>query len=180
MVIPAIITNSWTRNTPKEWDSAGNYQPLDADSDRQDQNARKVLRTLPMPGSVILEALKGSVAEPHHFHATPAPCKNFDAAPAPAPAPSPTLLYTKPTFWKQTKLNRMFGDTFSSDFRMIKIVTNMNEKSKKLLHFVTFLIIHLWRTFILEPSESEPHRVTAPAPPKWCGFLRLRLHNTAF
>jgi hypothetical protein len=34
--------------------------------------------------------LKSSVAEPHHFYAAPAPCKNFDAAPA------PTLVYSKP------------------------------------------------------------------------------------
>jgi hypothetical protein len=36
----------------------------------------------------------GSVAEPHHFYAAPAPGKNFDAAPvvpAPAPALAPTL-----------------------------------------------------------------------------------------
>jgi hypothetical protein len=29
-----------------------------------------------------------------------------------------------------------------------------------------------------EPSEPEPHRVTAPAPTKRCGSLRLRLRNT--
>jgi hypothetical protein len=42
-----------------------------------------------------------SVAEPHHFYAAPAPCKNFDAAPA-APAPAPTLLYRKANFLKGT------------------------------------------------------------------------------
>jgi hypothetical protein len=31
-----------------------------------------------------------------------------------------------------------------------------------------------------EPSEPEPHRVTAPAPTKRCGSLRLRLRNTGF
>jgi hypothetical protein len=30
----------------------------------------------------------------------------------------------------------------------------------------------------MEPSEPEPHRITAPAPTKRCGSLRLRLHNT--
>jgi hypothetical protein len=43
--------------------------------------------------------IESSVAEPHNFYA--APGKNFDAAPAPAP----TLLYSKPTFCKQTKIN---------------------------------------------------------------------------
>jgi hypothetical protein len=31
-----------------------------------------------------------------------------------------------------------------------------------------------------EPSEPEPHRVTAPAPTKRCGSLRLRLRNTGW
>jgi hypothetical protein len=30
-----------------------------------------------------------------------------------------------------------------------------------------------------EPSDPEPHRVTAPAPTKRCDSLRLRLCNTA-
>jgi hypothetical protein len=42
----------------------------------------------------------GSVAEPHHFYAAPAPGKNFDAAPAPAP----TLLYIKEKFLKGSKV----------------------------------------------------------------------------
>jgi hypothetical protein len=48
-----------------------------------------------------------SVAEPHHFYASPAPApgKNFDAAPDPAAlAPAPTLLYSKEKFLKQTKV----------------------------------------------------------------------------
>jgi hypothetical protein len=40
-VIPPGITSSWTKNSPEEWFYAGNYQPIDVDSDRQDQNARK-------------------------------------------------------------------------------------------------------------------------------------------
>jgi hypothetical protein len=40
----------------------------------------------------------------------------------------------------------------------------------KLLHFESEL----------KPSDPEPHRVTAPAPTKRCGSLRLRLRNTAF
>jgi hypothetical protein len=32
-----------------------------------------------------------NVAEPHHFYASPAPDKNFDAAPLPAPVPAPVL-----------------------------------------------------------------------------------------
>jgi hypothetical protein len=43
-----------------------------------------------------------SVAEAHHFDVAPAPGKNFDAAPA---APAPTLLSSKPTFFKNTKVN---------------------------------------------------------------------------
>jgi hypothetical protein len=51
---------------------------------------------------------------------------------------------------------------------MIKMVTNMNRKSTKLLNVVSFLIIRLCRTLSLEPLEPgpEPHRVTAPAPSK--------------
>jgi hypothetical protein len=45
----------------------------------------------------------GSVAEPHHFYAAPAPGVNFDAAPA-ALAPAPTLLYSKAKFLKRTKV----------------------------------------------------------------------------
>jgi hypothetical protein len=40
-----------------------------------------------------------SVVEPHHFYATPAPGKNFDAPPA---APAPTLLYSNTKFLKRT------------------------------------------------------------------------------
>jgi hypothetical protein len=69
------------------------------------------------------------------FYEAPAPIKIFDAAPVPAapgPAQALTLLYTKPSFWKQTIVNLWVGATFSSDFCMIKKVTNMNGKSKKL------------------------------------------------
>jgi hypothetical protein len=50
--------------------------------------------------------LRGSVAEPHHFCAAPAPGKNFAAPPAPAapaPAPAPTILYSKAKFLKRPK-----------------------------------------------------------------------------
>jgi hypothetical protein len=40
---------------------------------------------------------KASITEPHHFYATPARSKNFDAAPA---APAPTLVYSKAKFLK--------------------------------------------------------------------------------
>jgi hypothetical protein len=51
---------------------------------------------------------------------------------------------------------------------MIKMVVNVNGKSKKCLQFVTFLVIYLCSSLSLEPepSEPEPHRVKAPAPPK--------------
>jgi hypothetical protein len=42
-VFPLGITSSWTMNPPKVWNSAGNHQLIDADSGRQDQNARKIL-----------------------------------------------------------------------------------------------------------------------------------------
>jgi hypothetical protein len=51
-----------------------------------------------------------SVAEPHHFDATPALGKTFDTA------PPPTLLYNKPTFVKQAKFNIRVRASFSSDF----------------------------------------------------------------
>jgi hypothetical protein len=51
----------------------------------------------------------------------------------------------------------------------------LDRKSKKLLQFVTFLIIHMCRTSGLEP---EPYRVPAPAPAKLCGPFRLRLRHT--
>jgi hypothetical protein len=55
----------------------------------------------------------------------------FYAAPAP----------TKPTFLKQTKLSIRVGGNF---FLLIfMIVVKEKGKSKKLLQFVTFLIIHL-------------------------------------
>jgi hypothetical protein len=58
----------------------------------------------------------------------------------------------------------------------------VNKKIKKLLSvlFVTFFIpvIHVCLTSSLEPdpSESEPHRVTAPAGST--KMIRLRLRNT--
>jgi Uncharacterized protein family UPF0016 len=73
-----------------------------------------------------------SVAELHRLHV--APGTYFDAAPV-ATAPAPTVLYTKPNFLKQTKVNMRV------DF---KIVIKVNGKSKKLLQFVTFLIIYLF------------------------------------
>jgi hypothetical protein len=46
---------------------------------------------------------------------------------------------------------------------MIKIVTKKNEKSKKLLQFLTYLIIYLCEITTLEPKplEPEPHRVVS-------------------
>jgi hypothetical protein len=37
----------------EEWNSAGNQQLKDADSGRQDQNARKILRMVTNTGSVV-------------------------------------------------------------------------------------------------------------------------------
>jgi hypothetical protein len=126
--------------------------------------------------SEFLQIRRTCVAEPHHFYAAPAPEIFFYATPAPFPA----LIFSKPTFWKQTKVNLRIGATFSFDFCMIEMVKNVNGKVKKLLQFVTFLIIHLCWTSSLEP---KPHRVAAPAlspsPSKWCASLRLRFRNTA-
>jgi hypothetical protein len=44
MGFPPGITSSGTRNPPEEYDSAGNNQHMEADSDRQDQNVRKILK----------------------------------------------------------------------------------------------------------------------------------------
>jgi hypothetical protein len=45
------ITTSGTRNPPEEWDSAGNNQLMEADSDRQYQNVRKILKAVTISGS---------------------------------------------------------------------------------------------------------------------------------
>jgi hypothetical protein len=66
----------------------------------------------------------------------------FDAAQAPA-ARAPTLLYNKLTFENKQKLAQGVAILFLFDFCMIELVENMNVKSKKLLQFVPFLIIHL-------------------------------------
>jgi hypothetical protein len=86
----------------------------------------------------------GSVAELHHFYEALAPSKSFDAAPAAlAPVPAPTQYIQSHHFENKPKLT--------------------------LLHFMTFLIIHLCRSLSLElgPSEPEPHRITAPALQHW-------------
>jgi hypothetical protein len=48
--IPPEIASSLTRNPPEEGDSAGNNQPMEAVSDRQDQNAQKILQTVTISG----------------------------------------------------------------------------------------------------------------------------------
>jgi hypothetical protein len=45
------ITSSGTRNLPDEYDSAGNNQLMEADSDWQDQNVRKILKAVTISGS---------------------------------------------------------------------------------------------------------------------------------
>jgi hypothetical protein len=51
MGFPPGITTSGTRNPPEEYDSAGNNQLMEADSDRQDQNVRKILKAVTISGS---------------------------------------------------------------------------------------------------------------------------------
>jgi hypothetical protein len=46
------ITSSGTRNPPEEYDYARNNQLMEADSDRQDQNVRKILKAVTISGSV--------------------------------------------------------------------------------------------------------------------------------
>jgi hypothetical protein len=45
------ITSSGARNLPEEYDSAGNNQLMEADSDLQDQNVRKILTAVTISGS---------------------------------------------------------------------------------------------------------------------------------
>jgi hypothetical protein len=51
MGFPPGITSSGTRNPPEEYDSAGNNQLMEADSDRQDQIVRKILKAVTISGS---------------------------------------------------------------------------------------------------------------------------------
>jgi hypothetical protein len=48
-----------------------------------------------------MSTICASVAEPHHFHAAPAPGETFDAALA---APAHTPLHSKAKFLKRTKV----------------------------------------------------------------------------
>jgi hypothetical protein len=48
---PPGITSSGTRNPPEEYDSAGNNKLMEADSDPQDQNVRKILKAVKILGS---------------------------------------------------------------------------------------------------------------------------------
>jgi hypothetical protein len=83
---------------------------------------------LPKSGSAIPVpklSFSNSVAEPHHFDA--------------APAPTGTLPIESQLLENEQKLKIRVGAFLSSEFCMIEI--NMNRKSKKLLHFKTFLTI---------------------------------------
>jgi hypothetical protein len=51
MGFPPGITISGTRNSPEEWDSAGNNQLMEADSVRQDQNVREIPKAVTISGS---------------------------------------------------------------------------------------------------------------------------------
>jgi hypothetical protein len=57
MGFPPGITTSGTRNPPKEWDSAGNNQLMDAVSDREDQNVQKILKAVTISGSASLNPI---------------------------------------------------------------------------------------------------------------------------
>jgi hypothetical protein len=51
MVFPPGITSYGTRNLPKEWDLTRDHQLMEADSDRQDQYVRKILKKVTISGS---------------------------------------------------------------------------------------------------------------------------------
>jgi hypothetical protein len=51
MGFPLGITTSGTRNPLEEYDSARNNKLMEADSDRQDQNVRKILKAVTISGS---------------------------------------------------------------------------------------------------------------------------------
>jgi hypothetical protein len=51
MGFPLGISCSGTRNPPEEYDSARKNQLMEADSDRQDQNVRKILKAVTILGS---------------------------------------------------------------------------------------------------------------------------------
>jgi hypothetical protein len=53
MVFPPGNTSLGMRNPLEEWDSTSNNQLKEADSDRQDQNARKILRMVTISGSAF-------------------------------------------------------------------------------------------------------------------------------
>jgi hypothetical protein len=90
---------------------------------------------------------------------------DFDAGPATTldkkklgSAPASTIIYSKLTFLKQTKVNIGLGLIFS-DFFMIDIAKPVIVETRKLKKFVAFLIIHLCLTSNLEPW---PQHVTNP------------------
>jgi hypothetical protein len=51
MGFPLGITSSGTRNPHEEYDSAWKNQLMEADSDRPDQNVRKILKVITISGS---------------------------------------------------------------------------------------------------------------------------------
>jgi hypothetical protein len=51
MGFPPGITSSGPRNTPEELDLAGNNQLIEADSNRQEENVRNILKAITISGS---------------------------------------------------------------------------------------------------------------------------------
>jgi hypothetical protein len=58
MVFPPGITSSGMRNPSKEWDSIRNIQLMEVNSDRQDQNAQKILKTVKFQDQQLLYTTK--------------------------------------------------------------------------------------------------------------------------
>jgi hypothetical protein len=115
---------------------------------------------------------KASVAEQHQFYTTlsPAPTKDFYAAPAPAPIP----YYIPSQLFKKTKVNPRVGATFSSEFCIIKMVTNMNGKSKKTVTLCDIFKNALMLNIKLGAGDRAASRYGSGS----TKIMQLRLRNT--
>jgi hypothetical protein len=131
----------------------------------------KVLKTESEMGG--LDCIKITrVVEPQYSDAALAPGKIYYVAPAPAPT-LPELPYiTCQLFQNNQQLTLEKGQFFFFVFLLIQIVTKLNGKSKKLLQFVTFFIIHLCFTSSLKPGPKLRYSSDSTK------MMRFRLRNT--
>jgi hypothetical protein len=91
------------------------------------QNSHLTTRTS-WPGNAFPLKEKFSVAEPHHVDA----------------APGPILLYTKPTFLKQAKVNMRLKAIFTLVSKHFWIGTKLNGRSNKLLRIRRLPLLRNW------------------------------------